>query len=447
MAQLPKISVVTCSFNQARYIGRTIDSVLAQEYPDLEHIVVDGMSRDETPEILSRYPHLRVIREPDSGQADAINKGFRNATGDIFCFLNSDDTFEPGALQRVAREIDPAAGRHIVMGRCRFIDENDRFIGVEHPSGFQNHRRVLQIWKGHAIPQPATFWTREVWDRCGPLDEHEQLVLDYDLFCRFSRDYVFHTFDQVVANYRLHAESKTQGVTDATRLLDSVRVSRRYWGPAWTPKGALMRLSWGWYQFDRRGRAFRLLHAGRTDWRERRRRSGAVRVVRGALLAPDIALALAAAPLARRAAGPARAVVQLVSGGRARRSMQTTAWRGFTSLHHDGWAGPHVELTFDRPEGAAGCELLFEGATLPQALPGPLTLTVTVPGMSPTHVQVDGNAFSTRLPIAHLVPGRHRLTVDANGFLVPHTRLGNGDYRPLSFRLVQLHVIPDRTPR
>ena len=209
------------------------------------------MSRDETPEILSRYPHLRVIREPDSGQADAINKGFRSATGDIFCFLNSDDTFEPGALHRVAREIDPAAGRHIVMGRCRFIDENDRFIGVEHPSGFQNHRRVLQIWKGHAIPQPATFWTREVWNRCGPLDEHEQLVLDYDLFCRFSREYAFHTFDQVVANYRLHAESKTQGVTDAERLLDAVRVSQRYWGPAWTPKGALMRLSWGWYRFDR----------------------------------------------------------------------------------------------------------------------------------------------------------------------------------------------------
>ena len=166
--------------------------------------------------------------------------------------------------------------------------------------------------------------------------------------------------------------------------------------------------------------------------------------MRGALLAPDIALALAVAPLARRAAGPARAVVQLVSGGRARRSMQTTAWRGFTSLHNDGWAGPHVELTFDLPDGATGCELLFEGETLPEALPEPLTLTVSVPGGSPALVQVDGNAFSTRLPIAHLPPGRHHLTVDSNGFLVPHMRLGNGDYRPLSFRLVRLQVIPER---
>ena len=82
----PKISVVTSSFNQGRFIGRTIESVLAQNYENLEHIVVDGMSKDDTPKILSRYPHLRVIREPDSGQAEAINKGFRHATGEIFCF-------------------------------------------------------------------------------------------------------------------------------------------------------------------------------------------------------------------------------------------------------------------------------------------------------------------------------------------------------------------------
>src|SRR5437868_15173719 len=112
MATLPRISVVTPSYNQGRFIAQTIDSVLAQGYPNLEHIVVDGMSTDETPAVLARYPHLRVVREPDSGQGEAINKGFRLATGDIFCFLNSDDTFLPGALQRVAKEIDPSRGRH-----------------------------------------------------------------------------------------------------------------------------------------------------------------------------------------------------------------------------------------------------------------------------------------------------------------------------------------------
>jgi glycosyltransferase involved in cell wall biosynthesis len=446
MTALPKISVVTSSFNQGRFIGRTVESVLAQGYPNLEHIVVDGMSGDETPEILSRYPHLRVIREPDSGQADAINKGFRCATGEIYGFLNSDDTLEPGALQRVAQEIDPAAGRHVVMGRCRFIDENDRFIGVEHPSAFQSHRRTLEIWKGYAIPQPAVFWTREVWERCGPLDQGEHLVLDYDLFCRFSREYVFYAFDQVVANYRLHAESKTHGAADAKRLLDAVRVSQRYWAPVWTPAGAAIRLSWAWYRFDRRGRAFRLLQAARSDWREHRRGAGAARVVGGALLAPDVALAGAASPLARRVAGPARALVQLVTGGRATLSPLTEAWRGFTRLHADGWAGPRVELTFDRPEDTARCELLFEGSTLPEALPGPLMLTVRVPGVSLVRVEVGRQStFSARLPITHLAPGRYGLTVDANRFLIPHARWGNGDYRPLSFRLLRLQVVDEST--
>jgi len=149
---MPRISLITSSFNQGRFIARTIESVLAQDYPDVEHIVVDGMSTDSTADVLARFRHLTVIREPDRGQADAINKGFRAATGQIFGFLNSDDTLEPGALRSVADAIDPAAGRHIVMGRCRFIDEEDRFIGVEHPSAFESHRRVLEIWKGHCLP-------------------------------------------------------------------------------------------------------------------------------------------------------------------------------------------------------------------------------------------------------------------------------------------------------
>src|SRR5262249_36497560 len=209
MATFPRISVVTSSYNQGRFIGRTIKSVLAQGYPDLEHIVVDGMSTDDTPEVLARYPHLRVVREPDNGQAEAINKGFRLATGNVFCFLNSDDTFLPGALHRVAREIDPARGRHVVMGRCAFVDEDDKSTGVEHPSAFIGHNRVLDVWRLHCVPQPATFWTAEVWRRCGPLDEGEQLVLDYDLMCRISRYYYFHFIDQVLATYRLHKQSKS----------------------------------------------------------------------------------------------------------------------------------------------------------------------------------------------------------------------------------------------
>src|SRR5208283_1329998 len=174
--------------------------------PDFEHIIVDGMSTDETPVVLGRYPHLHVIREPDRGQAVAINKGFHRATGQIFCFLNSDDTFLPGAFHCVAGAIDPERGRHIVTGRCIYIGADGRPTGREHPCAYRDHLRVLEAWKVHCLPQPSTFWTADVWRRCGPLDEREPLVLDYDLFCRFSRDYHFYIIDQVLAAYRLHPD-------------------------------------------------------------------------------------------------------------------------------------------------------------------------------------------------------------------------------------------------
>src|SRR5258708_2359171 len=146
MTDHPRISIVTSSFNQGRFISRTIESVRAQNYPNVEHIIVDGLSTDNTADVLTRYPHLRVIREPDRGQADAINKGFRKASGTILGFLNSDDVLLPGALQRVAAEIDPARGRHIVVGRCLYIDVDDAPTGFEHPSSYHGHQRVLQAW-------------------------------------------------------------------------------------------------------------------------------------------------------------------------------------------------------------------------------------------------------------------------------------------------------------
>ena len=124
MASLPRITIVTPSYNQAKYISETIESVIAQAYPNLEHIVIDGGSTDGTLEILNRYPDLIVISESDKGQADAINKGFKLATGEILGYLCSDDTLLLGTLDRIVLEIDPDRGRHIVMGRCSYRDAN-----------------------------------------------------------------------------------------------------------------------------------------------------------------------------------------------------------------------------------------------------------------------------------------------------------------------------------
>ena len=137
MEHWPRISIVTPSFNQGHYIAATIESVLAQQYPDFEHIIIDGGSSDITLDVLQRYPHLHVISEPDRGHAHALNKGFRLATGEHPGFLNSDDTLLPHALHRVAKEIDPQRGRHIVMGRCRFIDAQGVLLALNIPVGLK----------------------------------------------------------------------------------------------------------------------------------------------------------------------------------------------------------------------------------------------------------------------------------------------------------------------
>lgn len=441
MQRFPRISVVTSSYNQGAYIGRTIESVLAQNYPNLEHIVVDGMSSDETAEILARYGHLRVIREPDEGQADAINKGFRIATGDILCFLNSDDTLLPGALHRVAQEIDPARGRHVVLGRCRFVDEHDSFIGVEHPSSFESHRRVLEIWKGYCIPQPAVFWTPEVWQRCGPLNEHERLMLDYDLFCRFSKEYTFHFVDQVLATYRMHSQSKTSSVTDEQRLEQAIQVSRRYWGAPSSAQFWQILLSYGAFRLDRRRRAVALLRQGRESWRRSQRLRTLPYLVGGALLAPDVVGDVLLLPLLKP-----RLQSLLQKRMRLKRwvkpsklAPQTLAWRDFVSLHADSWAGPTFITEVDTSPDHTLIELA--GSTGGFRMPSPLEVNLY---LDDRHVHCEqvgrGQTFALSVPLGDVAPGRHELKVVSSTFVVPHDYMGIGDYRPLSFKLTKLKL-------
>jgi len=451
MRDHPRISIVTSSFNQGRFIERTIASILDQHYPNLEHIVVDGMSTDETVSVLARYPHLRVIREPDSGQAEAINKGFRAATGDVFAFVNSDDTLEPGALARVAEAIDPASGRHIVMGRCRFVDEHDRFLGIEHPSAFESHERVLAIWKGHMLPQPAIFWTRQVWERCGPLDEREHLVLDYDLFCRFSRDYAFWPIDHVLANYRLHTASKTESVDDRKRLDASIAISRRYWGSPAGLKYWRLLLSYSRFRLDRRHRASRLLVGGREAWRQGERLAAIPRIAGGALLGPDVAVDALLMPGLKpgvRAALHAQSRITRRFRSPAERP-QSQAWRDFVALHADGWAGPRLVVPID-------VEAIHENVVIVGKRPlgdvkRPLELESFLDGKSLGRRSTGRHReFSVSWPLSSAAPGRHELTVTSNAHTVPHDILGNQDYRPLAFKLEELTLtgaaVPPRVP-
>lgn len=231
---LPKISIITPSFNQDKFIEETIKSVLSQDYQNIEHIVIDGGSTDNTLEILKKYPHLKIMIEPGKGQAEAINKGLQIASGEIIGWINSDDTYYPKIFQQVVKVINHASGTFVAMGRCTYINEAGKPIGKEHPSSFVNHRRVVKIWKGYTIPQPAVFFHRVVYEKCGGLDEGLYFAMDYDLFLRYTNHFDIYTVNQLWATYRLHTNSKTSEISQGELLEKSIEVSKRYWGPRYS---------------------------------------------------------------------------------------------------------------------------------------------------------------------------------------------------------------------
>ncbi|MBN1827530.1 MAG: glycosyltransferase [Deltaproteobacteria bacterium] len=207
-----KISVVTPSFNQSQFIGRTIESVLNQQGAfELEYLVMDGGSTDGTLEILKSYePRLRWKSEKDRGQSDAINKGFAAASGDILAWLNSDDAYEPGALDRVA-ETFKTADCQWCFGNCRIIDENDREIRklVTRYKIFESRRySYKRLLTKDFISQPAVFFSKKACHETGPLDLDTHYVMDYDYWLRLGQRYEPVFIDAFLADFRWHGGSK-----------------------------------------------------------------------------------------------------------------------------------------------------------------------------------------------------------------------------------------------
>ncbi|MRR53110.1 MAG: glycosyltransferase [Deltaproteobacteria bacterium] len=216
-------SVITPSFNQAQFISQTIQSVQNQDYPHWEHIVMDGKSDDGTVEILKSCQHLKWLSENDRGQSDAINKGFRLATGDIIAWINSDDWYEPGAFKAVADFFTANPGKNIVMGDCNLVDADgvifDRVINQER--GFDELRKY---WISRSIPtQPAIFFRRNLLDEFGLLDESLHFAMDYDLWMRFSQKNRLYHIDRTLANYRFHSDAKG-GDQDWSKFIPDCRI-------------------------------------------------------------------------------------------------------------------------------------------------------------------------------------------------------------------------------
>ena len=227
---LPKISVITPSYNQAQFIEATLKSVLDQDYPNLEYLVVDGGSTDGSAEIIEKYAGRLTywVSEKDGGQSHAINKGLRRATGDILCWLNSDDAFLPGTLAFVAEQLANGTGTHAIVGDCSVLYLDDR-PSVTIKGGYTGHEQLLKFWEGYTMHQPTIFWRREVFEKVGLLDESLHYIMDFDYWTRISKEFGFRTVNRTLARVTHHAAAKT-GDDFVRYNADLRKHAKSYWG-------------------------------------------------------------------------------------------------------------------------------------------------------------------------------------------------------------------------
>ncbi|MDH5525729.1 MAG: glycosyltransferase [Nitrospirota bacterium] len=206
---MPRISVVTPSFNQGQFLDATIRSVLDQDYPNLEYMVVDGGSTDNSVDVIEKYADRLAwwVSEPDNGQTDAINKGLRRSTGDIVAYLNSDDLYEPGAFWRVAEYFEQHPEVDLVYSDLTVIDAEGRRKQVWKSRPFNV---AVQLCRNF-IFQPTVFIRRRVLDALESFDPALHYVMDVDFWYRASLSFNFAYLHEPLAMFRLHDESKTGG--------------------------------------------------------------------------------------------------------------------------------------------------------------------------------------------------------------------------------------------
>jgi len=232
---LPLVTVVTPSLNQGRYIEEAIRSVGEQNYPRIEHIVIDGDSTDDTLAVLARYPHVRWISEPDGGQTEAVNKGFRMAGGEVYGWLNADDYYLPGAVA-AAVAVLRETGCGFVHGGWRQVSEDGSTIRDVAAEPF-DYTRQLNV--ANLVCQPGSFFTSEAFWAVGGLDESYQYAMDYELWLRLGARFEVRHVDRIQAAYRYHSDSKS--VSAYPRFLpETRRASRAHGGRFFSP----MYLNW-----------------------------------------------------------------------------------------------------------------------------------------------------------------------------------------------------------
>jgi glycosyltransferase involved in cell wall biosynthesis len=249
------VSIITPSFNQASFLETTIRSVLEQDHPEIEYIIVDGGSTDGSVEIIRKYADRLAwwVSQPDKGQTDAINQGFARAKGDVLAWMNSDDTYEPGAVRAAVEYlvVHPQVG--MVYGDANYINADGKVIG-RFPAAQTDYARLR---RGYVhVPQQASFFRADLWRKVAPLDPSFYFAMDYDLWVRLAKlAPLVYLPGRVWANFRLHGSGKTISA-DARCWPEMLRVHRREGGS---------RLSWIYTRY-----VLRTLAAPLINWRRRK---------------------------------------------------------------------------------------------------------------------------------------------------------------------------------
>ncbi|MDJ0588989.1 MAG: glycosyltransferase family 2 protein [Pleurocapsa sp. MO_226.B13] len=204
----PKISIVTPSYNQGKFIESAIQSVLEQNYPNFEHIILDNCSTDRTVEILQNYPHLIWESKPDRGQSDALNQGFRLATGDIIGWLNADDLYLPECFEKTVKSFANSPESDIAYGDYRWIDEQGNIVQFRKELDFDLF--ILKYLHVSYIIGISTFFRRRIFEEDNFLDTSFHYSMDYEFFLRLARKrYKFVHIDSYLTDFRWHKENKS----------------------------------------------------------------------------------------------------------------------------------------------------------------------------------------------------------------------------------------------
>ena len=202
----PRIGIVTPTYNMAEFLEETIVSVLSQEYPNLDYVVMDGGSKDGTLEILRKYDgKLRWCSERDKGQGDAINKGWHALTGDIFAYINADDTYLPNTLSTIAGHFKRNPGVGMIYGEAYHVDVKGKILDRYPTQDFNLQSLNNQCY----VCQPAAFLLREAYSNAGMIDVNMHFALDYDLWIRVAKMYGVRKVDEYLATSRMHMDNKT----------------------------------------------------------------------------------------------------------------------------------------------------------------------------------------------------------------------------------------------